>query len=664
MLGSAIFVSAFAVEIRRRAFLKSFRSVVLGQQGTAHPGSSSRKRSFSEKPAPSPAGPAPAGVESSNHKKAGDTSVDVEESANFALQPKSTSDKPLDMPMEPPISQDSRRLDDGLTLREHLIGRTASGTYVEEDAIASDTTSDTKNPVAPSQSANISFDPHTRFRTSFSDNRDTVRGRRRSVISLQGVGASSGHSLGPLLSRVTIPMTKAPSNSSRTPTTRYFASKEGYIARNSQFHNLSAHEREQLGGVEYRAIQWLSWIVPAYFILWQLLGCLALAAYVAHYYPDTTAVNALNPWWVGAFNAVSAFNNSGMSLLDANMTVYQTAYYMLITMSLLILAGNTCFPIFLRLIIWTIHRYMPKTDAYVMHRTTLTFLLEHPRRCYTNLFPAKHTWWLLLAVVVLNGIDWIGFEILNIGNQMLTLATNVRVIDGLFQAFAVRSGGFYIVPIPTLRISLQVLYVIMMYISVYPVTITMRNSNVYEERSLGIYADDDSSEHTDVASLGPRDGKPTIWGRISRTRRQLTGGGSDTASYFVRQQVRAQLAHDIWWVVLAIFFVMIVEGSQFQANPAVFSVFNVIFEVVSAYGTVGISVGLPDQAYSFCGAWHTTSKLILCVVMLRGRHRGLPVAIDKAVTLPGQNAALAEEEDAVIRLERSFSRRRSDYELA
>lgn len=64
------------------------------------------------------------------------------------------------------------------------------------------------------------------------------------------------------------------------------------------------------------------------------------------------------------------------------------------------------------------------------------------------------------------------------------------MLDGLFQALAVRSGGFYVVPIPNLRIGLLVLYVLMMYISVYPVTVTMRNSNVYEERSLGIYADD------------------------------------------------------------------------------------------------------------------------------------------------------------------------------
>jgi Trk-type K+ transport system membrane component len=75
--------------------------------------------------------------------------------------------------------------------------------------------------------------------------------------------------------------------------------------------------------------------------------------------------------------------------------------------------------------------------------------------------------------------------------------------------------------------------------------------------------------------------------------------------------------------------------------------------VNTGYGTVGISVGLPDQAYSFCGAWHTLSKLILCAVMLRGRHRGLPVAIDKAVLLPNDTLNDFEQEDAHFRADLS-----------
>lgn len=180
-----------------------------------------------------------------------------------------------------------------------------------------------------------------------------------------------------------------------------------------------------------------------------------------------------------------------MSLLDANMVAFQTSNYMLITMGLMILAGNTCYPIFLRLIIWTMFKLIPDNGRFQEHKSTLRFLLDHPRRCYTNLFPSRHTWWLLAALVVLNGTDWIAFEVLNIGNTSVTsLPRGVRVLDGLFQALAVRNGGFYVVSISNLRIGLLILYVIMMYISVYPVVITMRNSNVYEERSLGIYADD------------------------------------------------------------------------------------------------------------------------------------------------------------------------------
>jgi hypothetical protein len=39
--------------------------------------------------------------------------------------------------------------------------------------------------------------------------------------------------------------------------------------------------------------------------------------------------------------------------------------------------------------------------------------------------------------------------------------------------------------------------------------------------------------------------------------------------------------------------------------------------------------------------------------MLRGRHRGLPVAIDKAVLLPKDLHHTLEEEDAMIRREKA-----------
>lgn len=43
--------------------------------------------------------------------------------------------------------------------------------------------------------------------------------------------------------------------------------------------------------------------------------------------------------------------------------------------------------------------------------------------------------------------------------------------------------------------ALLVSYLVMMYISVFPLAMSIRRTNVYEEKSLGIYAGDDD-EHT------------------------------------------------------------------------------------------------------------------------------------------------------------------------
>jgi len=54
----------------------------------------------------------------------------------------------------------------------------------------------------------------------------------------------------------------------------------------------------------------------------------------------------------------------------------------------------------------------------------------------------------------------------------------------------------------------------------------------------------------------------------------------------------------MWWLVLAILLISCIEVSNFDRDPVTYSVFNITFEVVSGYGCVGISTGLPNEAYS------------------------------------------------------------------
>lgn len=301
MLGSAIFVSAFTVHVRKRAFEKKFDSII--EQSKHDRDRSGSGRNFSL---------------SNPLSREGPRKVRVEDEG---------------MQMQQLGEQTSSERD-----YEDKRGRKLETKYFVSPGRSSEDALDQPGDGDQEQTDHIVFSPDTRFDPPTS--RDSHR-RRNSFFSAQGVGARPTADLYPtttLHSHVSMPGTADEDKlGAQNPANTYLPS--GYVSRNSQFYGLSANDRLKLGGVEYKAICFLAWIVPLYFILFQLLGCVGLAAYVAHNRPSTARENGLNPWWVGAFNGVSAFGNSGMSLLDANMTAFQTSYYVLLTMGLLILAG-------------------------------------------------------------------------------------------------------------------------------------------------------------------------------------------------------------------------------------------------------------------------------------------------------------------------------------
>lgn len=215
------------------------------------------------------------------------------------------------------------------------------------------------------------------------------------------------------------------------------------VGRNAQFHDLTSEEREHLGGCEYRALRILAVVVPLYFTCWQVLGCVALGAWIARNKPEVATSNGLDPWWTGVFFGVSAFNNSGMALLDANVVPFQSSFFVLIVMGAMILAGNTAYPILLRFIFWTMLKVVSwgtDDDTLAELKDTLRFILKYPRRIYTNMFPSRQTWWLLFMVCLLNCIDWVSFELLNLGNPIIeAIPVGSRIIDGLFQGIGTSS---------------------------------------------------------------------------------------------------------------------------------------------------------------------------------------------------------------------------------
>jgi len=100
------------------------------------------------------------------------------------------------------------------------------------------------------------------------------------------------------------------------------------------------------------------------------------------------------------------------------------------------------------------------------------------------------------------------------------------------------------------------------------------------------------------------------------------------------------------------------RGKIWDPATKQFDLFGILFEIVSAYGSVGLSIGLSNANYSLSGAWSPPSKVVLCLVMVRGRSRGLPVAIDRAIMLPkefGSGSPLSHSEQQLVQEQPSQS---------
>lgn len=380
------------------------------------------------------------------------------------------------------------------------------------------------------------------------------------------------------------------------------------VGRNSTFAHLSEAQREELGGVEYRAVKLLIKIIVAYYVGCHLVCAILYLAWILHR-PEYRAIarqDGFNQVWWAIWTGMSTFNNLGLAANPTSLIPFVDTYFVPLVAGFFIIIGNVGFPCALRFIIWVLYKTSKPLSLY---RESLSFLLDHPRRCFTMLFPSVPTWCLFGVLIALNVVDVILFLALDLRNSALQdIAINHRVLAGLFQAVSTRTSGYNIFDLSILHPGMQLSFIIMMYISALPVAISIRRTNVYEEQSLGIYSQDDDSVDENTA----------------------------TAKSYIGSHLKNQVSFDIWYLVLGYFIVVVSEGSRINKGDPRFSGFAVLFEVVSAYACVGLSLGYTTINGALAGEFNVVSKLTLIALMIRGRHRGLPYEIDRAIMLPSE----------------------------
>ena len=265
LLGSTIWVSIAVVHFRRKAFGRRFKSIVEEERQRRRNRSASRRgRSLS----------------------------------GSRSQPRPEVDGVVARGRAIPLEQNCAEEGDGHLKEPHDESQPCP--KPAPNAEGPDTISSSPGP--PQAGQPWSTDTDLMRRITFASPASPTRGRRhRRVFTMEGVGARQDVDIHPISSPgPQYPSEKAMTNEGSVknlPLPRHATLTGAFVGRNSQFSNLSLAEREEIGGVEYRAVTYLAVIVPLYYILWQLLGCIGLGAYVATKGVATAEVNAANPWY-------------------------------------------------------------------------------------------------------------------------------------------------------------------------------------------------------------------------------------------------------------------------------------------------------------------------------------------------------------------------------
>lgn len=133
---------------------------------------------------------------------------------------------------------------------------------------------------------------------------------------------------------------------------------------------------------------------------------------------------------------------------------------------------------------------------------------------------------------MMNLIDIILIIVLDLDNPAVNnLPIGPRILAAILQAASSRHTGTSTFNLGSVNPAVQFSLLVMMYVAIYPIAISVRASNAYEEKALGVYQSE-----------------PTVDENSGR-------------SYLVTH-IRNQLSFDLWYIFLGVFCICIDQAGK------------------------------------------------------------------------------------------------------
>ncbi|KKJ00855.1 TrkH family potassium uptake protein [Prochlorothrix hollandica] len=292
--------------------------------------------------------------------------------------------------------------------------------------------------------------------------------------------------------------------------------------------------------------------------------------------------------WMATFHSINAFNNAGFGLLSNSFMDYATDPLLNVAITLMIILGGIGYQVLLELYLWGRDRVSQKPIRF-------TFSLHFKIVTSTTLF--------LLFLGTLS------FFLTEFNNPATlgTLTVGEKLIAAWFQSVTTRTAGFNTVDLSQMTTTSLFLTIAFMFVGASP------------------------------GSTGGGLKTTTLRVLVMCTRAVLQG--KEEVLCYQRKIPMSLILKAIGGVMASLLTVIVATILMSLAAPTQ-EFLPVLFEVVSAFATVGLSIGITAQA-------NLTTQLILVLVMYVGRV-GVLMLMSALLGDPAPSTLHYPEEDLLV----------------
>ncbi|NJN47949.1 MAG: hypothetical protein HC808_17370 [Candidatus Competibacteraceae bacterium] len=331
------------------------------------------------------------------------------------------------------------------------------------------------------------------------------------------------------------------------------------------------------------ALTILKYIV-SYSAVLEGMGILVMGGYL-DWFAVNPPIGDLNPWWWALFHSLSAFNNAGFSLMANNLESFAYDPVINLTITLLIILGGLGYPVLIAFFVYG--------RRFLSRRTKDNGVGDHGIAGVASIVQVKIAVYGTLVLLIVGAAltFWVEFD--NAFQEHPHLL--IRILPAWFQSVSTRTAGFNTVDVGSMHVPTLFLFMVLMFIGGNPAG-TAGGIKIPTIVVLFAY----------VVDWFKKPGEPV---RIF---------GQPVSRFAVSHAIRLFFFGTVF-VALVTATINYLERHFVITGDSTFSFTKVMFEVVSAFGTVGLSMGFSQGSSSFSALFSDTSKYLIMVTMFFGR---------------------------------------------